>query len=171
MLSALTHVFAPSHPWLSELPGSLRPIAPRFALLSELWDSHFLATSHLPGVVGAPILLWGRGQIHSPCGVWVGAGMRGAGGTWAALLHVNMAGVGPASQSSSPACPGAQALGKDGAQDSRVQAACASLGTAGSLITIHHPLHTQPRPEPGVATLLQSMSQAMALKSSGCCTV
>ena len=100
-----------SHPWLSELPRSLRPIAPRFVLHSELWDSRFPTGSHLPGVVGAPILLWGRGQTHSPCGVWVGAGMRGAGGMWAALLRVNVARVGLASQSSSLACPGAQALG------------------------------------------------------------
>ena len=76
---------------------------------------------------------------------------------------MNMAGVGPASQSSSLACPGAQWLGKDGAQDHRILAACASLGTVGSLITVHHPLHTQPWPEPGVATLLQSMSQRHGL--------
>lgn len=59
------HVSAPSHSWLSEPPRSLRPIAPRFALLSELWDSQFPAGSHLPGVMGACILLWARGQTHS----------------------------------------------------------------------------------------------------------
>lgn len=66
VLSALPHVSAPSRPWLSELPGAMRPIGPRFVLLSKLCDSQFLAGSHLPGAVGASVLLWGRGQTHSP---------------------------------------------------------------------------------------------------------
>lgn len=136
-----------------------------FAIHSS-WPAHIFQ-----GLWGPPYF-FGAGDRLTAHSVWIGSGMRGCWCDVGSPCPCEHGRAGASLTEQQLGLPWGTAAGeRTGAQYSRKRDACASLGTVGSLITIHHPLHTQPWPEPSVLLCSSPCLSATALQPSGCCAV